>query len=99
MQDDRGVYYHPFPRNRQTRVYVKKSKGTIWFRLWSSRTVELWDEHGWVPHNAIKKAASMFGNNNNFDPGVVYDIEVARELIRIAEKDAFNPSTGSQGAN
>ena len=35
MKDkDGGLYYYPFPENKQVRMYVKKSDGSIMFRMW-----------------------------------------------------------------
>ncbi len=81
MRDDKGFYYYPYPGNKQTRVYVKKERETIWFRLWSRQVPELWDEHGWVPYDAILKASELYQKKSNFDPQRVYDIRVAKELL------------------
>lgn len=60
MKDKKGLYYYPFPWNKQIRTYVRESEGSILFRLWSKEDPGLWLEHGWVPHRAIKQAAGMF---------------------------------------
>ena len=60
MKDDRGLYYYPFPRNKRVRMYVRKSDGDVCFRLWNADDESLWEEHGWVPHDAVKQAATMF---------------------------------------
>jgi hypothetical protein len=83
MQDDKGVYYYPYPDNKKTRMYIKKSDGVIWFRLWNNEIPELWDEHGWVPYDVILKASSMYKKGaGKFDPCRAYDIEVAKSLLQ-----------------
>ncbi len=82
MKDERGLYYYPYPNNKQTRMYVKKSGGEIWFRLWSAAIPELWDEHDWVPYDAIVKATEFHRRGSGgFDPKKAYDIVVARQLL------------------
>ncbi len=87
MQDNKGVYYYPYPDNKKTRMYIKKSQGVIW---WSREIPELWEEHGWIPYDAILKASAMYKNKGpgNFDPRSAYDIEVAKTLL-----DDKGPST------
>lgn len=80
MKDKRGLYYYPFPVNKQIRTYVRESEGSILFRLWSKEDPGLWMEHGWVPHEAIKQAAGMF-KGGSFDPDQAYDIRVAKVLL------------------
>jgi len=87
MKDkDGGLYYYPFPENKQVRMYVKESGDGIMFRMWRRDDETLWEEHGWVPHEAIVQAAEMY-TGKNFDPKTVYDIRIARALIR-DEKDS-----------
>ncbi len=81
MEDQQGKYYYPFPQNRRVRMYVKKDKGMICFRLWSAEDEKLWEEHGWVPYEAIKQAASRY-DGKSFDPGQAYDIEIAQALLK-----------------
>lgn len=82
MQDEMGVFYYPYPNNKKTRMYVKKSEGAIYFRLWNREIPELWDEHGWMPYDAIMAAASMYKKGaGNFDPRKAYDIDVAKALL------------------
>jgi hypothetical protein len=80
MQDDKGLYYFPFPANPKAKMYVRKAEGTIWFRLWSADDPQLWEQHGWVPYTAIKMARNMY-TGKNFDPRAAYDINVARALL------------------
>lgn len=81
MQDERGLYYYPFPLNKRVRMYVRPADGTIWFRLWNADDPDLWKEHGWVPYGAIIKAQAMY-RGKDFDPGQAYDLTTARALIR-----------------
>jgi len=80
MKDDRGLYYHPQLQNKRVRMYVRKFGSDIQFRLWNQDIPELWDEHGWVPHEAIQQATKMYANKN-FSPDQVYDINVAEGLL------------------
>ena len=80
MKDGRGIYYFPFPQNKQIRMYVRQEVGDIAFRMWSGEDAGLWDDHGWVPFGAIRQAATMF-SGKQFDPNRAYDIDVARALL------------------
>lgn len=81
MKDKRGRYYYPFPRNKRVRMYVKEEAGGIFFRMWNTDDPQLWLDHGWVPYEAITKAAAMYDNRNRFDPDQAYDIDVARSVL------------------
>ncbi len=85
MKDDRGLYYYPFPGTQKVRMYVRRTEGEVCFRLWNSDDPWLWTEHGWVPHGAIKQAASMY-DGKNFDPGA-YDIDLADTLLKENESE------------
>ena len=80
MKDERGLYYYPFPRNQKVRMYVRARDGVIWFRLWNSDDAGLWDEHGWVPFEAVKQAQAIY-DGDAFDPAQAYDLQVAKRLI------------------
>jgi hypothetical protein len=41
----------------------------------------LWEEHGWVPYDAIKQAQEIY-TVKEFDPKQAYDIQIAQALIR-----------------
>ena len=82
MRDEKGLYYYPYPGNKQTRMYVKESRGRIWFRMWNGEIPELWDEHGWVPYEAVLQAAEMHRKKaGGFDPKKAYDIAAAKDLL------------------
>ena len=81
MKDDKGIYYYPFPQNKRVRMYVRESGDTVLFRMWNADDGTLWEEHGWVPHEAILQASEMF-SGKGFDPRTAYDIRIARVLIR-----------------
>lgn len=85
MKDERGLYYYPNLSDKNFRAYVRQDEGTVWFRLWSARDPKLWEEHGWMPWEAIQKAAEMY-TGADFDPRQAYDIDLARALI--AEEDS-----------
>jgi hypothetical protein len=92
MKDKKGLYYYPFPGNRRVRMYVQDREGTIWFRLWNSDESKLWDEHGWVPYDAVRQATAMY-EGKNFNPAQAYDIQVALAVLeehRDESEDAVN---------
>ena len=80
MKDERGLYYYPFPQNKRIRMYVRKKEDEIWFRLWNADEPKLWEEHGWVPHEAIKRAEAIY-QVKDFDPKQAYDPQLASSLI------------------
>ena len=80
MKDERGVYYYPNLQNKKVRTYVRREKGEIFFRLLNSDDPGLWEEHGWLPYEAIKQATAL-NKNQNFDSKQVYDINMAKVLL------------------
>lgn len=82
MRDDKGIYYFPFIQNKKVRMYVREVENSVWFRIWDAKNDAIWKEHNWVPYDAIKKAASVYNNKNGFDPNQVYDIKLAKTLIK-----------------
>ncbi|MFP3870084.1 MAG: hypothetical protein ACLFVT_04275 [Syntrophobacteria bacterium] len=80
MKDERGLYYYPFPQNKRVRMYVCEAEGTVWFRLWNADDPELWEEHGWLPYDAIHEAAKMY-TGKDFDPKQAYDVNVAKVVL------------------
>jgi hypothetical protein len=83
MKDKRGLYYYPNPQDRKVRMYVREQDDTIQFRIWNQDHPMVWNKHGWVDHEAIVKAAGMYKEmGRTADPMVMYDIGVAKRLIR-----------------
>lgn len=80
MKDERGIYYYPNLQNKKVRMYVRKTKGEISFRLLNSDDPGLWEEHGWLSYEAIKQAAAL-NKNKDFDSKQVYDINMAKVLL------------------
>lgn len=80
MKDKLGVYYYPNPQNKRVHMYVKEEGGMIWFRLWHVDDPKLWDDHGWMPYDAIKQAEGMY-NGRHFNPGLAYNLDIAKALI------------------
>ena len=89
MKDDRGLYYYPFPANKRVRMYVRQGGDDIEFRLWNQDDEQLWDEHGWVPYQAILQAQAHY-QGGPFDPKAAYDQRVAKSLIKDAAADSPN---------
>ena len=81
MKDKKGFYYYPFPLNKRVRMYVREVGGAVLFRLWSADDPVLWEEHGWVPYDAIEQATAMY-EGKGFDPRMAYDVEVAQTLLK-----------------
>ncbi len=82
MKDDRGKYYYPFPQNKKVRMYVREEAGNVCFRLWNADDPQLWEDHGWIPYEAIKQAQAMYEQKNDFNPNQAYDLEIARALLK-----------------
>lgn len=82
MKDDRGKYYYPFPQNKRVRMYVQEEGGSVYFRLWNSDDIQLWDDHGWIPYEAIKQAQAMYEQKNDFNPNQAYDLETAKAVLK-----------------
>jgi len=84
MKDELGVYYYPFPENKRVRMYIKQENGGISFRLWNADDQNLWQEHGWVPYEAVKEAIKIY-DGKQFNPAQAYDIDIARALLKESE--------------
>ena len=83
MKDTRGIYYYPFPRNKRVRMYVRPGADDTEFRMWNQDDPQMWEQHGWVPYAAVVKAKAMY-RGGAFDPGVAYDLGLARAAIEEA---------------
>lgn len=81
MRDDRGIYYYPNPALKQVRMYVRKQDDRIEFRMWDQDHPHVWDKHEWLTLDVIKKAASMVSTKNS-DPASLYDLQVAKALLK-----------------
>ncbi len=82
MKDEQGKYYYPFPQNKKVRMYVQKEGEMVYFRLWNSDDPKLWEDHGWVPYEAIKQASAMYEQKNDFNPNQAYDLEIAKTVLK-----------------
>ncbi len=85
MKDERGLYYHPQAGNNQTRVYVRRGPdGEVEFRLWQADHPEIWERHPWLSLDVVRNAALLFQTERNqeADPLKLYDLAVARALLR-----------------
>ncbi len=86
MQDDRGYYYYPIPTDKKIRMYVRKEAGQIEFRLWNSEDDLIWDRHKWIPMEAIRQAAALYGKDKP-DPLKLYDLQVAEAVLQGSKDD------------
>ena len=82
MKDDRGLYYYPNASSKEERMYVRKNDGTIEFRLWSSRSPEVWERHGWLDMSIIQRAAEMQKQRGGKPPVEIYDLDSATFLLK-----------------
>ena len=84
MKDQKGIYYFPDPNDRDTRVYVRQGVDGPEFRLWRNNLPEVWEKHGWLPHQVIEAAAAMYrqGGKDKSNPLLLYDLDVARALLK-----------------
>ncbi len=80
MKDERGLFYYPFPGNKRVRMYVRRGPMGIEFCMWNQDDPQMWEEHGWVPYDAIVEAQSMY-EGGPFDPTKAYDMKIAQALI------------------
>lgn len=88
MRDERGLYYYPQAGNHAARVYVRRGPdGEVEFRMWHRDYPDVWEDHQWLSFNVIRDAAELFRQERNpeADPLKLYDIAVARALLRGAE--------------
>lgn len=82
MKDANGLYYYPAPNEKRVRMYVRYRYGQVEFRLWNQEHPEIWEGHGWVPHDAIVEAAAEYKKRKaGVDPLEMYDLEVAKRLL------------------
>jgi len=88
VKDSRGVYYYPILENKNLRMYVRLGNDDIEFRMWDNNDETLWEEHGWVPWQAIQQAAELYEKEGRKGkpPLHLYDIEIAIRLL----KDEFS---------
>ena len=89
MQDASGLYYYPDPTDIRSRVYVRQGAVDVEFRLWHKEHPEAWDKHGWVTYTTIQALAAMYkerGTGTGSDPLTLYDINVAKTLIKEHER-------------
>ena len=82
MKDRVGIYYYPFPDNKRVRMYVREKDGAVEFRMKNDDDPSVWNDHGWVPHEAILQAQVLYGKRGRFDPRRAYDIRIANALIQ-----------------
>lgn len=89
MQDTNGVFYYPNPQNKRVRMYVREQDGTIEFRLSNADHPEVWDRHGWLDMDIVRRGAQMFQGERNAkgDPLALYDEQMARYLLKEASRN------------
>jgi hypothetical protein len=85
MKDNKGLYYYPNANNKKIRMYVQRQNQQVFFRLWSQDDPKLYDQHGWVPYEAILAAADLY-EGKAFDPKSAYDIDLAEALLKEENK-------------
>lgn len=87
-KDDRGLYYYPVPRDKSVRMYVRETMIGIEFRLWNDKHPEVWDHHQWIPMEVVYAASDKYKEERNprANPLDLYDLEIARRLIRDDKK-------------
>ncbi len=85
MRDPKGTYYYPDPGNKKERMYVRENEGSIEFRLWNQDYPEVWTRHGWLDLDIVKRAAAMYADKKK-NPLKLYDLDVARSLLKFGKK-------------
>lgn len=87
MQDKDGIFYYPYPENKRIRMYVREQDGVVEFRLSNVDHPEIWERHGWLDMDIIRRGAKMFEERGaKVDPARIYDLETARYLLKEAGK-------------
>ena len=88
MQDKNGIFYYPYPENKRIRMYVREQEGSIEFRLANADHPEIWERHGWIDMDIIKRGAKIFKEERKgkADPTAIYDLETAWFLIKESKK-------------
>lgn len=87
MKDENGLFYYPNPADTNTRMYVRQGDEGLEFRLWRSDHPEVWERHGWLAYDVLEAAAGVYKERGSAsDPLVLYDVNVARALLRDAER-------------
>ena len=69
-------------------VYVREQEGSIEFRLANADHPEIWERHGWIDMDIIKRGAKIFKEERKgkADPTAIYDLETAWFLIKESKK-------------
>lgn len=94
MKDKNGSYYYPNPEDVTTRVYVKNGENDIEFRLWHAERKDVWEKHNWISYSLLEAAALMYKERGTgSDPLALYDINVARALIKEEERQKEKSET------
>jgi len=87
VQDKDGIYYYPYPENKRIRMYVREQDGNIEFRLSNTDHPEIWERHGWLDLDIIRRGAKMLEERGSkVDPTNIYDLETAHYLLKEARK-------------
>ncbi|MFO8032276.1 MAG: hypothetical protein R6U22_07010 [Desulfohalobiaceae bacterium] len=82
MKDNFGLYYYPIPANKKIRMYVRENQGVIEFRLHNQDDPQLFEQHGWITHEAARQAAEMYkqqGSKQDFL--YLYDFDTALSVL------------------
>lgn len=80
MKDATGPYYYPVPANKQVKMYVRNNNDVIEFRLHNEQEPSVFERHGWVTLEAVRRAAEQY--SGQVRPLELYDIEIAKRLLR-----------------
>ncbi len=81
MQDARGLYYYPVPRDKKERMYVRERAGNVEFRLWNQERPQVWEQHGWLPYEIVEQAGARYTGKGE-SPLALYDLDIALTLVR-----------------
>lgn len=77
-----GPFYYPNPANKKERMYVRKNElGEIEFRLWNQDYPHIWEQHGWLDLEIIKKALALY-DKKQYNPLELYDLRVAKVVLK-----------------
>ena len=88
MRDNYGVFYYPQPENKRLKMYVRISDGVVEFRPAHADNARLWEQHGWIPYEAAKKADEYSREQGKRYPLHLYDFDVALGVLSDVQPEA-----------
>lgn len=88
METPSGPFYYPVPGNKRIRMYVRERDGVVEFRLYNPDYPEIWERHGWLDMDLVRRGVELFRQERrqDLDPSRLYDLAVARAVLDEARR-------------